>query len=239
MNNTTFRHITYAGITYFFAMGILEAAVVVYLRQLYYPDGFDFPLVPIDSFTIGVELIREVATIVMLGAIGFILGSRKTSRIGWFFIGFGIWDLTYYLFLKLWLNWPDSILTPDVLFLLPVTWISPVYAPVLLSGLLILLGSFMVHFNRREHRPLDTFEWRLLIIGSFVCLTTFMSDSLRSFFNTISSESPSPTREVVDWAPDFNHLLFFLGMSIILLGIIAYRFRMGRIDKQMERAQWI
>jgi hypothetical protein len=26
------------------AMGYLESAVVVYLRKLYYPDGFKFPL---------------------------------------------------------------------------------------------------------------------------------------------------------------------------------------------------
>lgn len=31
------------------AMGYLESAVVVYLREIYYPNGFVFPLTPIDS----------------------------------------------------------------------------------------------------------------------------------------------------------------------------------------------
>ncbi len=49
------------------AMGYMEAAIVVYLRQLYYPQGFSFPLANTMLEPVFViELGRELATIVIL-----------------------------------------------------------------------------------------------------------------------------------------------------------------------------
>lgn len=45
------------------AMGFLEAAVVVYLRQLYYPAGFTFPLQSMALPALKIEFLRELATI--------------------------------------------------------------------------------------------------------------------------------------------------------------------------------
>lgn len=41
------------------AMGFLEAAVVVYLRQLYYPVGFTFPLQSKALPALKIEFLRE------------------------------------------------------------------------------------------------------------------------------------------------------------------------------------
>jgi hypothetical protein len=71
MSSLIFKKFT--AITIFsIAMGFLEAAVVVYLRTLYYPEGFSFPLknIPIDIFL--VEIGREISTIVMLAFISSI-----------------------------------------------------------------------------------------------------------------------------------------------------------------------
>ncbi len=45
------------------SMGFVESAVVVYLRRIYYPEGFLFPLKPLIDNLIEVEVLREAATI--------------------------------------------------------------------------------------------------------------------------------------------------------------------------------
>jgi hypothetical protein len=52
------------------AMGFLETAVVIYLRLIYYPGGFEFPLKPIEPAIAKVEFMREMATVIMLVATG-------------------------------------------------------------------------------------------------------------------------------------------------------------------------
>ena len=49
-----FSHPRTALLLYAVAMGYLEAAVVVYLRAIYYPEGFSFPLKPMDAGILGV-----------------------------------------------------------------------------------------------------------------------------------------------------------------------------------------
>ena len=51
-----FGHPRTALLLYAVAMGYLEAAVVVYLRAIYYPEGFSFPLKPMDPGLLGVEM---------------------------------------------------------------------------------------------------------------------------------------------------------------------------------------
>ncbi|HEX7411836.1 MAG TPA: hypothetical protein VF298_06815, partial [Bacteroidales bacterium] len=99
------------------AMGYLESAVVVYIRALYYPEGFAFPLKEMAENLAITELFREAATLVMLLAIGFLATTERLHRFAWFLIVFGIWDIAYYFFLKLLIGWPESLLTYDILFL--------------------------------------------------------------------------------------------------------------------------
>jgi len=63
------------------AMGYLESAVVVYLRQLFYPDGFTFPIKQIGTDHAFVELGREAATVLMLLAVAFIAERTKRGRL--------------------------------------------------------------------------------------------------------------------------------------------------------------
>ena len=51
------------------AMGALEAIVVVYLRELYHPAGFQFPMTPVPHTMLLMEMLRESCTIVMLAAV--------------------------------------------------------------------------------------------------------------------------------------------------------------------------
>ncbi|MDO8734322.1 MAG: hypothetical protein Q7K21_04095 [Elusimicrobiota bacterium] len=140
------------------AMGYLEAAVVVYLRELYYPSGFrishkvKFPFVkfgavselnPFSRKIILTELGRELATIIMLISFACLVGSSLSSCIAYFLLAFGVWDIFYYIFLKIILNWPEKWNTTDVLFLIPIPWIGPVWLPILCSVIIIII-SFLI-----------------------------------------------------------------------------------------------
>ena len=126
-------------VTFFaIAMGYLEAIVVAYLRALYYPNGFNFPLANlVQSEILLIEWVREFATIVMLVTVAMLAGKKFFERSAYFIFAFAVWDIFYYVFLKVILDWPASLFTWDVLFLIPWPWVGPVITPVLCSLLMI------------------------------------------------------------------------------------------------------
>jgi hypothetical protein len=103
--------------SFFIALGYIESAVVIYMREILYPAGFQFPLAPIKIDLAITEIIREAATLVILVCIGFITGRTFSEGFAWFLYSFAIWDLFYYVFLKLLIGWPESLLTFDILFI--------------------------------------------------------------------------------------------------------------------------
>ncbi|HLZ54346.1 MAG TPA: hypothetical protein VKS19_07695 [Verrucomicrobiae bacterium] len=162
------------------AMAWMEAAVVFYLRSMmhriepYQPD----PLPVLGGFA-SVELPREFATLVMLFAVGWLAGRTWRSRLGYFAVAFGMWDIFYYVFLKIICGWPHSLLDWDVLFLLPMPWWGPVLAPVLISLLLILWGTLASRCPgtppaRAFKRPI----WTLGFLGTALALYVFMANAL-------------------------------------------------------------
>ena len=74
---------------------------------------------------------REAATLVMLLAVGMLAGADVAPRLGYTAIAFGVWDIFYYVFLRVIGGWPRSLFDWDILFLLPLPWWGPVLAPVL------------------------------------------------------------------------------------------------------------
>jgi len=156
------------------AMGFLEAAVVVYLRLLYYPGGFDFPMTRLPDLVVLVELGREAATIIMLWSVAMLTGRTGQARFAWFSILFGVWDLVYYVALKWLLDWPDSLMTWDVLFLIPFVWTGPVLAPVLISIGLIGGGAALLHFEARGIPiRLTPIDWSGLSLSFVLLLASF------------------------------------------------------------------
>jgi len=157
------------------AFGVLEGAVVVYLRHIAYPDGFAFPLREVPSSLLTTELVREATTLVMLLGVACLAVRGGMRRFAVFSFCFGVWDIVYYLALAAFLDWPASLLEWDVLFLIPLPWTSPVLAPVLVS--VALIGSAVLILSQPEGtswdflRPVD---WAvevaagLTIIGSFL-----------------------------------------------------------------------
>lgn len=162
------------------AMAWLESAVVAYLRALYYPGGFAFPLAPIDVRLALIELGREAATLVMLFAPGALLTRGRLARFAWFAILFGVWDVFYYIWLKVFLDWPGSLFTADLLFLIPAPWVGPVLAPCIVSAGLVGLGMALLH--RLEREPgfrVSAVAWAWLAAGAGLILASFLQDPLQ------------------------------------------------------------
>lgn len=160
------------------SMAFIESAVVVYLRIIFYPEGFAFPLKFIESPVLGyTELFREIATMVMLLSVSAVSAKKSYERFAHFLFTFGVWDIFYYLFLKLLLGWPESVFTWDILFLIPTVWIGPVLAPVICSILMIAISAVIVYFYElgREVRFFKK-EWGLLISGALIFFLTFIYD---------------------------------------------------------------
>lgn len=138
------------------AFGFVEAAVVIYLRGaigLVPAPGAAIEQVSVQdipSNLLAIEVVREAATIAMLVAIAFLSARRATERWAMFLYVFALWDLSYYAGLWATIDWPPSLLTDDILFLIPVPWISQVWYPVAVSGLSVLAVVFASGIARRR-----------------------------------------------------------------------------------------
>lgn len=164
---------------FFIAMAFLESAVVVYLRALYYPEGFRFPLVPMDPGLVATEVGREFATLVMLLAPAALVTRSALGRFAWFCYGFGVWDISYYVWLKVLLDWPASLAEPDLLFLIPVPWVGPVWAPCVVSVGLIVLAVLLLRGAGRGPCAPDRQTWSLLTLSAVIWIASFVLEPLR------------------------------------------------------------
>ncbi len=167
-------------VIYATAMAWVESAVVFYLRSMidriepYQPN----PLPVIGGFA-AVEMPREFATLVMLFAVGFLAGRTWRARFGYAVIAFGVWDIFYYVFLKIICGWPHSLFDWDILFLLPMPWWGPVLSPVLISLLMILWGTLATQFEQSHSPRLSNWRvWILNLAGVVLALYVFMADTL-------------------------------------------------------------
>jgi len=155
------------------AVGWFEASVVVYLRALYYPDGFRFPVKLVWDPVLRVEVLREAASLLLLAAAARLAGRTFLERFAAFMVLFGVWDLLYYVFLNLTLGWPASLTDLDILFLIPVPWVGPVWAPCLVSLALVSVGTYL-YWTAEQPRRYRLTDWAvgvaaaLFVIGSFV-----------------------------------------------------------------------
>lgn len=209
------------------AMGMLESAVVIYLRDILYPGGFEFPLNPVRPDLVWTEIFRELATLVMLLCVGMLAGRTLTERFAWFLFAFAVWDIFYYIFLRILVGWPESLMTWDVLFLVPVTWTGPVVSPLILAATMILLAMLLVFPAGQSRIPV--LSWVLLGTGSLVLITAFTWDysgfilEKLSFKDVWTLPGSQIHALVYQYIPrKFNWTLFSLGELIVLAGIFVF-----------------
>jgi hypothetical protein len=168
------------------AFGYVEASVVHYLRLHFYPAGFDISLAPLDIYTLKVELGREFATMVMLVSVAWLTRGPFLLKFANFVYAFALWDIVYYAGLYAFEKWPESLLTRDVLFLIPYPWYAPVLAPIALS-VLGIAGAILAHiaYEKNGKIHLNKISGWVLFIGLALSLVTFLkpflSGSLESY----------------------------------------------------------
>ena len=211
------------------AMAWVESAVVFYLRTMI--DRVEpYQLEPLPHFGLlgPVELGREVATMIMLFVVGQLAGRTWRSRFGYSALAFGVWDISYYLFLKVMCGWPDSLLDWDILFLLPLPWWGPVLAPVLIALLMIVWGTLASQLGPvRTTLRSRALAWGIAVIGMAVALWLFMYDSLQVIDQGVES-----IRNVLP--VQFNWPLFTMSLVLMACPVIEIcraqlrRVRVGR-----------
>lgn len=221
-----FRQVMVAIVLFAVAFAFVEAAVVVYLRAIYEPvrqrfhpgiaPGDLFPLIRLDQLEsagsetgrhLRIELVREAATLVMLAAVGLAVARNVRQGIAAFLVAFGVWDIAFYGFLKLLIDWPESLWTWDLLFLIPVPWVAPVIAPMAVAASMIVTGTMLL---AREHRGsplrLTAADWVAVTAGGLILVVAFCWD----FRNVMDGGEPNA----------FHWPLFLVGESVGLAGFL-------------------
>ncbi len=210
------------------AFGFVEASVVEYLRAIYYPvsaGGFHFPVKtlaelqsmgPEHLHRLQIEIVREFFTLVMLATIAIAVARNRRQAWAYFMIAFGVWDIFYYVWLKIFLDWPAGLMTWDLLFLLPVPWVSPVAAPVIISLALTISGLIVLGFEDKDQPLLMTWrDWTLIAFGGFIVIVSFCWD----YKNIMAGGFPNP----------FQWKLFFIGLA---LSSVTFVFAVSKRLKQ-------
>jgi hypothetical protein len=160
------------------AMGYFEAALVVYLRGLLYPADVlqIFPMRPISLSLLVIELGRETATIVMLASVAIITRTTLFRRLAVFAYLFGLWDIFYYVWLKVTIGWPTSWLEWDVLFLVPWVWLGPWVCPAMVAVLYTVWGGRALTSRSALH--IGRQRLGVFVIGALLCLTSFLQPAI-------------------------------------------------------------
>jgi hypothetical protein len=231
-----------AGLVLFgIGFAFVEAVVVVDLRAILSPltgragtqtaDDL-FPLIGIDQLDradpvaarlMRIEVLREAATLIVLAGVGLAAVRTFIQRFAAFLIGFGVWDVGYYLFLKLLLGWPASLWTWDILFLIPVPWAAPVLAPVIAAASMVVAGSIVLVWEAAGYRfRVSRGEWSWIVMGGLILIAAFCWD----WRNVAAGGMPNP----------FPWPLFLAGQAIGLGGFLhAIRAnRLGRIPGESD-----
>jgi len=161
------------------AFGYIEAAVVVYLRTIFHPAGFTFPLTNFGVSSLWRPLLfaeagREAATIILILAAAWLSGQGLQQRFAYFLAIFAVWDTFYYVWLKVILNWPASIMDWDILFLIPTIWASPVLAPILIC-VTLLVFAVIILYRSSCARPLKVtlVDWLVFSVAGFTVVACF------------------------------------------------------------------
>ncbi len=181
MTNTTRQMLgrLLIGVLFGIAFAYVESAVVVYLREIFHPDGFTFPMQAFDLTATGKRLLltevgREAATLVLLLTAAWFFGNNHQEQAAWFLGIFAVWDIFYYVWLKILIDWPASIMDWDILFLIPVIWAAPVLAPVLVS--VVMFAFAVVILYRSTHgRPLVVTygDWLGWLVSAAIITASF------------------------------------------------------------------
>ena len=209
------------------AMAWLEAACVFYIRALVgRVEPYQANPLPINESLGNVELWREAATLVMLATLGLLAGRTWHRRVGYAALAFGVWDIFYYVFLRLISGWPRTLLDWDILFLLPLPWWGPVLAPVSIALVMIVWGTLVTQSGEVPAHPRWT--WALGWIGIALALAVFMVDAWRAL--------PHGREAVLQVLPtSFNWPLFWVALLLMASPVLYQVGMLPRLQRDIDK----
>lgn len=213
------------------AMGYVESAVVIYIRKMASGNPAQvFPLKYMEPNLGLLEIGREAATIVMLLAVGYLAGRNRLQKWMFFLYSFAIWDIFYYVILRIAIGWPSSIFDFDVLFLIPVIWISPVLSPILISFLIVVGSLTLISISERsDDVRIGILNLLIFLLGSVAVFYSFTEQ----VFHILLSVGP---KGIEHFTPtSFDWLLFTVGYFIMCLSAVKtikdcyHKMKSGRV----------
>lgn len=150
-------------------LGLFSALIFNYLRKLYWLPGHPgiFRTIPLKILLL--ETLREAVMIGIIVIVAVKSAKKLNQKFSLFLLIFGLWDLSFYVFTKIFTGWPKSLTQFDILFFLPWVWTGPVLAPVIVSVSFILLSRVLT-------RPTEKIPY-LVIGGVAVILFTFFNNT--------------------------------------------------------------
>jgi hypothetical protein len=192
----SFRSTAATVLAYAVAMAYLESAVVVYLTlALGGQVGEIFPLRPAIEAgdLVAIEVGREAATLVMIATAGMLAGRTGLERLAWAAVVFGAWDIGYYAWLNVFSGWPPSLGTTDLLFLIPVPWVGPVWSPMAVSVALVWVGLVVARMIRSGRTvALSGRHWLAGIGGGLLVILSYTLDAGRVIDGGVPGPYPWP-----------------------------------------------
>jgi hypothetical protein len=211
------------------AMAWLEAACVFYIRALVdRVEPYQVNPLPINDPLGNVELWREAATLVMLATLGLLAGRTWYRRAGYAALAFGVWDIFYYVFLRLISGWPRTLLDWDILFLLPLPWWGPVLAPVSIALVMIVWGTLVTQSGDVPAHPRWT--WALGWTGIALALAVFMIDAWRAL--------PHGRDAVLQVLPTtFNWPLFWVALLLMASPVLYHVGVLPRLHRGIDKGR--
>jgi len=222
------------------SFGYVEASLVVYLRDVYDPltlefdpgrtPGDVFPLITVEQLKaadaeylnrLRTEVVREAATMFMLAAVGLAIGRSFNTCLAGFVVALGVWDIFYYVFLKVLIDWPASLLEWDILFLIPLPWVGPVLAPVLVAISMIVTGTLVI-WRESAGRPVEISwrHWSIIVLGGLIIIVSFCWD----YRNMLAGGMPNP----------FQWPMFLVGETV---GLAGFSLAVIRSDQRRRRRE--
>lgn len=216
-------------VLYALAMAWVESAVVFYLRTMidrivpYQPNPLPFAA----GFGFA-EIVREAATMIMLFTVGWLAGRTWRSRFGYALLAFGVWDIAYYIWLVPLTGWPRSFTDWDILFLIPLPWWGPVWAPVSIAALMIIFGATVARHDTPA-RPIWPGRKSVVValLGGTIALYVFMADALELIVVGGGAE------QLRDLLPkQFNWPLFLVALVLLAVPVAQVMRRVTSAQKK-------
>jgi hypothetical protein len=216
------------------AFAWVEGAIVVYLREIYFGGSFSFPVVMewqdgelvVDKL-MRIEFVRELATIVMLVAVGFAAGKTSWQKFCFFMICFGVWDIFFYIWLWVMVRWPSSLMTWDLLFFVPLPWVGPVITPVLIALAMTVAGSLIIYYEERGYAICWRWFDLVLLAGSGLLLVVAFCWDWKNIIRV-------PGDEFRTGVP--NPFAWWLYIPAYLFSVVYFALRLGKTVSSHKRS---